>query len=382
MTSLHEKPIVLMVSPYGIYPPAHGGAVRLHRLILSLCEHFNVIVLSDEVDTYSEESHRFFTQLCSIHLVGGRMEPPEERRQERIARIRSHSHPVLQEQLAMLAASYCPALVQVEFVELADLVRARTDSIPWFLTLHDVLLPEDSQNLSEADRYELNLIGRYDHVITSCVEDARLLPKGPVSIIPNGVDSDGRCYVASTSRRLLFIGPFRYAPNLQGIQLFLTHLYPLLKNEIPELELWVLGGRDAPKRAATLACFRQEGVTVFDFIEDTRSVLDQCTLTINPLLGVRGSCLKLIESLGAGRVCVSTVDGARGFLTQDLPALVVVKEIQDFERPLEELLLNPAKRLAIEKTPPAILAQYTWRHSGKLLSDLYRRSAIQRGGPG
>ncbi len=381
MASLKGRPVVLMVSPYCIYPSAHGGAVRLHRLILSLGKRFNVIVLSDEVDGYSEESRRYFTPLCSLHLVGGRVEPSEGRH-ERMARVKHHAHHILEEQLRMLVANYQPALVQIEFVELAKLAKAKSNGVPWFLTLHDVLLSEDAGNFSEADHYELNLIRQYDHVIACCAEDARLLRGRNVSIIPNGMDMDGRPYIPSTSRRLLFMGPFRYAPNLNGIQVFLRDVYPALKRKIPELELWILGGKGAPDIAANLACFRQRGVTVFDFIEDTRSVLDACTLTINPLLGVRGSCLKLIESLAAGRVCVSTLEGGRGFLNLGLRALVVVKQIQDFEDPLVELLLNPARRLSLEQTPQALLAQHTWKHSGELLTDLYWRTAIQRGTPG
>ncbi len=370
---LGQMPIILVVTPYAIYPPSHGGAVRLHRLLLFLSRCFNVIVLSDEVEAYSADSCKYFTPLASIHLVDGRREQTEASLQ-RIRRIKSHSHALLEEQLRMLITSYQPVIVQVEFMELAGLVKIRDRQRPWFLTLHDVLISNDCGKLSKEDRYELDLIQRYDQVITCSHEDAQLLEFKNSTVIPNGIDSNDRPYVASRATRVLFIGPFRYSPNLNGIRMFLEEVYPTLKHDIPELELWVLGGQAAPAVASRFACFQQQGVTVFDFIENTRPILEQCTLTINPLLGVRGSCLKVIESLAAGRVCVSTREGARGFLDSSLPSLLVVEAIQDFMGPLEEMLLNPSKRICIEQLSEETLARYCWEKSGQLLVDLYRHT--------
>jgi hypothetical protein len=70
--------------------------------------------------------------------------------------------------------------------------------------------------------------------------------------------------------------------------------------------------------AARYACFDQPDVTVFNFIEDLPPYLLSCSISINPDKSVRGSSLKVIESLAAGRVCVSTRDGAQGLASADL----------------------------------------------------------------
>jgi glycosyltransferase involved in cell wall biosynthesis len=155
--------------------------------------------------------------------------------------------------------------------------------------------------------------------------------------------------------------------------------YPKLKREIPSLELWILGGEGAPRKAAQHAMFQQAGVTVFDLAEDVRPFLDACALTINPLRAVRGSCVKVIESLGAGRICVSTREGARGFDNPGLSALITVENVEDFVEPIEELLGDPLKRRSLEAPQESVLEQYTWKHAGDLLVDLCSRAAARGG---
>ena len=360
------KPMVLMVTPYAAYPPAHGGARRIQGLLEGLSEQFDIVLLSDEIDAYSGASTKYFPALASIHLMGGR---PGSAGAGRIDRIRNHSHKALVAQLRFLLASCRPAVVQIEYVELCRLAAQRSGPIPWFLTLHDVLLSGDGRSLRE-DRYEIDWMRRYDALIACSEEDARLLPPRNVVVVPNGTAVTRRS--ASPDRpSILFAGPFRYAPNLDGIQEFLRLVYERLRARVAGLELWILGGHGAPAAAARLEGFDQPGVRVLDYVERPEEWLERCALTINPLRGVRGSCIKVIESVAAGRVCVSTRDGARGFAGADFSSLIVVEKVRDFAEPLERLLVDHEYRRSIEFVPPASLAPFSWAAAAKLQANLY-----------
>jgi len=52
-------------SPYCVYPPAHGGARRMHELIERLSQDFDIILLSDEAENYSDASFKYF-QKCHL----------------------------------------------------------------------------------------------------------------------------------------------------------------------------------------------------------------------------------------------------------------------------------------------------------------------------
>jgi glycosyltransferase involved in cell wall biosynthesis len=82
--------------------------------------------------------------------------------------------------------------------------------------------------------------------------------------------------------------------------------------------------------------------------------------------------LKLIESIAAGRVCVSTADGARGFAESGFSSLLIRDRIEDFCDPLERLLLDPQWRISIEKPDRDRLQQYSWADSAFKLAAVYR----------
>src|SRR5229473_1384232 len=361
-----RRPVLLVATPYAIEPPSHGGAVRLRALLGVLARHFRVVVASDEENAYQRASAETLAPLTALHAVGWRRDLPPGR-DGRLARIESHSRPLLAELLRKRIAADEPALVEANFIELAALERRAHDGVPWALHLHDVLLGDESA--SPADRVERSLIARHNAVVVCSGEDARLLRHPRMRDIPNCARS--RSWRPSSGRRLLFLGPFRYRPNLDGITAFLERVYPELLRRVSGLSIDVLGGEDAGL-AAGIACFAQEGVSVHAYVRDPSSLLEGCAATLNPLRGIRGSSLKLIESLAAGRVCVSTVDSARGFLDAGFRSLIAVNEVEQMTEPLANLLLDEAARHGRERPDEALLAPFRWEVAGSDLATFYR----------
>jgi GT2 family glycosyltransferase len=378
-TKAADKPTVLIVTPYCIYPPVHGGAVRLHRLVRSIAEEFNVVLLSDEAEGYTSSALQYFEPLTSVHFISGR---PKEAGNGRAQRIMSHSHTGLKAALAMLAASRHPALVQVEFTELAGLIDVRRDSIQWLLTMHEVWLPKRTEDATPDDLYEAALAKRFDAIIACSEEDAALVDHVSVHVVHNGADIPSTPYTPSPEcGPVLFVGPFRYLPNLQGIQEFLEKVYPVLSKSIPNFRLWILGGYGATLVASQIPCFSQSGVTVINYAEQVEPILEQCSMTINPLNGVRGSCLKIAESFAAGRACVSTKEGARGFLRSRIRSLTIVESIAEFEDPIRRLYGDIVYRHACESPPSVTMNDYSWDSSSRRLLEIYR-SIINAAGSG
>jgi hypothetical protein len=85
---------------------------------------------------------------------------------------------------------------------------------------------------------------------------------------------------------------------------------------------------------------------------------------------MRGSSLKLIESVASGRVCVTTRDGARGFTQAGISSLIVVDRIEDFFHPIEELIGDEALRVTLERPDPETLAPFSWKHAASVLSEI------------
>ncbi|UCF38592.1 MAG: glycosyltransferase, partial [Acidobacteriota bacterium] len=364
-----SKPCLLIVSPFAIYPPRHGGAVRTQSLVRELARDFQVVIVSDEADQYGSSAEIDET-ICSLHLVRGRKELPTGTA-SRKDRIRSHCHPALIKELDRVLTVYSPSIIQLEHIELAGLIESglKRDLI-WSLMLHDVYLTESSS--SQDDLYEKSLLSQFDQLFAVSPEDVELLKGFDVAVIPNGIDLHGASYTSSRgSSTILFMGPFRYRPNLEGIRLFLQRVYPQLRLKIPEVDLVILGGKGAMQHLADLNPEHLDKVTVLDSVPETRSWLERSAVTINPLYGIRGSSIKLLESLAAGRVCVSTLEGARGFSSLPLRSLLTVPSIEGFAAVLERLIKDEEHRISLERPPLEQLEQLTWAKSGQKLRETY-----------
>ena len=368
-----DAPVLLVVAPYALQPAVHGSSRRVAAQLKRLRRHFRVILLGDEELLYGPDAAASFTGLSSVHLIGWTRVDGDRR-----TRMRSHCHAILRSELDRILSVYRPDLVQVEHVELAGLRDPRRHHQKWLLDLHDVLLSPGVASERAADAQERRFSRRYDAVVTCSREDAALVGS-QARIVPNGVDPPTRRYVASKgSRRILFAGPFRYPPNWDGIRAFLRLAFPQVRDEVSDVELVVLGGAGAVERARGCADFRQPGVRVLGAGEDVRGWHDRSALTINPIHGIRGSSLKLLESVSAGRVCVSTRDGARGFTDAGFHSLVLVDDLRDFAPVVARLLIDEPHRLRREVPRNDILEAYSWDRAAAQLVAIHQSLLARR----
>ena len=356
------RPLLLVVTPFCILPPRHGGAWRTWRLCEALSARWRIVLLSDEPGAHDATSWVSAQPFESVHLVGGRPDGA----QERIARIRDHSHARLQAELDRLVAVLRPDVVQIEHVELAGLEVPA--GVPSLMVAHDVLITGDA---AEADRFERERLATFGARVVCSAEDARLLAPLPTHIVPNGAVIGAPGAPSAGRHSLLFAGPFRYRPNLDGLRTFVARVYPALRARFPDLRLVVLGGAGAPALAASDPLLTSPGIEVHDNVDDVRPWLAACALGINPLAGTRGSSVKLIETLAAGRVCVTTRDGARGFLDAGLDALIAVDGIEAMDEPIARLLADEPARLALEATDRERLRDFSWTASAERLERVY-----------
>jgi GT2 family glycosyltransferase len=369
---IKRRPRLLVVTPFCVFPPRHGGARRIEGLLRELRRDFDIVLITDEAALYDARSFAFYDGLHAVHFVQRPRDANRGAPADLGERLRSHVHPSLVDAVQNALRRYRPDLVQIEHVELADLSRLRLPSQRWILGLHDAFTAKDFSDRAEGDRLQQQVIESYDAVTVCSAEDLAMISHPHVVSVPNGSAPASAAYTPSASFQMLFLGPFRYTQNLEGIRRFLTQAYPAIKAAVPEASVLILGGDQAPARVADDGAFVQNGVTVLEHREDVSALLSASALTLNPLTGIRGSSIKVIESLTAGRVCVSTGDGARGFVDAGFAGLLTTPSVAGMAGIVIELLRDEARRHRIEVPDAARLADYQWRRSAERQSALYR----------
>lgn len=359
------RPRLLLVSPFALFPPAHGGARRIAALLQRFKRDYDVILLSDERSAYGAGAETWFEGLCAVHLVEGRGDQPGQPAQDLPTRLRRHAHERLRHELRRLQAVYRPDVVQVEYMELAALALERGDDTPWVLGLHDVYLDGGA-----GDALQREHLARFDALTACSAEDAALLGGG-ATLVPNGAIDRLAESAPSSGTGLLFMGPFRYAPNQVAIEGFLRECWPAIRAALPTATLTILGGAEAGAARAD-PLYAQPGVELVDRFVDPAPYLARAALTINPQMGIRGSALKLAESLLAARCCVSTRDGARGFAALAAPGLVQVDGVAAMAAPVIALLRDERARHAIERPAAELASALGWDHAAQCQLALYR----------
>ncbi len=167
-------------------------------------------------------------------------------------------------------------------------------------------------------RWERNAFDAAHQVIAVTEADAqaiRRLTKTPVEVVVNGVDSRAfqDVQAAPQSARVLFVGNYEYAPNLDAVQWLLDEIFPQVWAQRPDARLAVAGYAlpDAWKSR-----WPDPRIDWLGFVPDLPALQSTCAAFIAPLRHGGGSKLKVLEAMAAGLPLVSTAQGSSGLALQ------------------------------------------------------------------
>jgi glycosyltransferase involved in cell wall biosynthesis len=193
-----------------------------------------------------------------------------------------------------------------------------------------------------------------------------------VDVVDNGVDTsfftpDG------TKRRpevLLFVGSLEWRPNLDGVRQLLDHVFPAVRTQVPDAELWLVG-RNPP---TWLREINTPGVKVHATVPDVRPFLRQAGQLVVPLRVGGGSRLKILEALACGTPVVSTRVGAEGLHLEAGRHLVQVETVDDLPAALVDAIRQPERMRALADVGRwQVLRRYDWDALADRLERLWLR---------
>jgi glycosyltransferase involved in cell wall biosynthesis len=199
-------------------------------------------------------------------------------------------------------------------------------------------------------RFESKACARASLTVAVSEPDCALLaaeaPGARVRDVPTGVDTS--YFVPSegteSAAELVFTGSMDWYLNEDAILHFARHILPLIRREVPEASLTVVGRKPSPRLRAAAAGLPIE---VTGGVEDVRPYVSRAAVYVVPLRGGGGTRLKICEALAMGKAVVSTTVGAEGlplvpgehFIRSDDPA--------DFAQAVVSLLRDSGRRAAL-----------------------------------
>jgi glycosyltransferase involved in cell wall biosynthesis len=207
--------------------------------------------------------------------------------------------------------------------------------------------------------WEQSLPRWFDCVIR-CSEADRLRHPAPnVSVIHNGADIPEMCTRRQGAGRVLFVGSLSYAPNVHGMQWFLSNVWPVVRRQVPTAALDLVGRGPT---ADLLQSHGREGISVHGVVKDVTPFYESATVSVVPLLAAGGTRLKILESLAREVPVVSTTIGAFGLGTRKEHGVLLADHPEIFAKRCIDALQNPAALQASARNGREWVRQhYDWR---------------------
>ena len=194
------------------------------------------------------------------------------------------------------------------------------------------------------------------------------LPAIPKGWLPNLPREPEREYSPSDRSRpqIISVGYLGYPANYEGIDTFLTEVWPTLHRNYPQLRYRIIG-RELPLR------FQERwsaypNVEIPGFVEDLEEEYRNALFSVAPIYSGSGTCIKVLESLRMGRVCLCTPFAVRGLKDSKLlqNGLLVAEDADAFLKQAVSLLENEPERHRQESAGmAAVQAEFNF----KLFSD-------------
>jgi sugar transferase (PEP-CTERM/EpsH1 system associated) len=231
-------------------------------------------------------------------------------------------------------------------------------------------------------RYERRVIGLFRHgLLVSEKETAdfrRLVADlDKVSPLLNGVDTAQFAPGEEPGEpfSMVFTGAMDYFANVEAMLYFVREIMPLIKQQIPEARLYVVGSKPAQE---LLELARQNpDIIVTGFVDKVQPYMHKAAVFVAPMRIARGVQNKILEGMAAGLPVVTSSLGFEGISAEPGRDLFVEDDPQRFADQVIRLMQDPKLRQSVSRyAREAVVRHYSWESNLQRLDDLLRQVVV------
>lgn len=396
---------VLLLTQVLPYPPDSGPKVKTYYVLKYLAQHHDVTLVSFVRDIDKPEHIRHLESLCERVIT-----VPITRSKTRDLRFLGQSlvsgEPwmMLRDQRPEMHQALTDLAVTTHFdIVHADQLNMAQYALPFHssrkvLDLHNALwmlykrLAETTAPTSPMKyilmrdwpllkRYEGEMCRRFDAVTAVSEEDRTLLieagARPDITVIPIAIDTGEQALVnrRPSGPHIVHIGTMYWPPNIDGITWFLDEIYPLIKQQVPDVRCTLIGAR--PPANLVERSRTDRTLTVTGYVDDPLPFLEDSSMMVVPLRAGGGMRVKILNALSQGIPMVSTTLGCEGIRLTNGQDILIADDPQTFARETVRLLTDAELNSAITRQGRSTVEQlYDYRQACRPLDAVYASQTV------
>lgn len=210
-------------------------------------------------------------------------------------------------------------------------------------------------------RREKHFLDRFNIVCICSNQDRKLFNDDERSyVVGNGYELTEPTARKNTTlpvgNRIGFIGLLDYMPNLQGISWFIKSVWPIVKKNVPDARLRLIGKN-------TDGEISSHGVDIdgLGWVADAGNEIDSWSAMIVPIQQGGGTRIKIAEAFARRCPVISTHLGAYGYNLENGKEAILTDDPSDFAQACIDLMRNPGHRESMtESAFQKYLRYHTW----------------------
>lgn len=389
---------VLMLTPYLPYPLVSGGQIRTYNLLKHLSKNHDITLFALIKDEAERQYLKELKPYCKKIVLFKRTKNPFVLRNILLAGFSPYPFVVTRNLPLGMKKAVRQELEKGKY----DLIHAETfymmpnippTSIPTILAeqtmeylgyqdymrkaspLFRPILAIDVAKIKYWERYYWR---RADKLITMSEEDKQFIEREVgggknISVVANGVDLD---FFSAVKKRLpdsptvLFVGTFKWLPNIEAVREIVTKIWPLIQSQLPRAKLKIVGFSPTYEIQSYA---KNPSIEILGGIEDIRDAFASSHMLLAPIRSGKGTRYKVLEAMITGTPVVATtlavegldIKSGREVLTADSSAGLANETVRLLtDRGLQAKLAKAGKEL--------VRGSYSWDIISKHLDKVYK----------
>ncbi len=358
---------VLLIAPVPTHPSSTGASARVRQMgegLIGLGHEVHYLHLQQSLRADRSAMQRYWRDRLHVFrsLSPSSFFGRARRKAIRVVGMTFHLNLPVDSYFDPEAAAFMHALLTgggfdvavLSYVFYSRLFESMPGTVRKLIDTHDVFSDryrlyrahgQANEFFSTGPTDEGKALDRADAVLAIQEWDAnhfRSLTARPVVVVGHlgRVEAPAPADATARAPAMLFVGG-PMGINVHGVTWFIDRVLPMVRRQVPDAELWLVGGIGERIGHAV------PGVRRFGFVDALGDVYRSAAVVINPQQFGTGLSIKSVDALLHGRPLVTTASGARGLEAGAGAAFRQAESAEEFGAMLVELLRDPAEAAAL-----------------------------------